>query len=196
MTVVEIYPPQIKVLRLCREAPQDSTAGQLHARIEVSAGETVKDLCTKVANAVKIGQTLDTPYRVWRPTTMPEEWSSIDFPASSLQEASAKVIDESNEKLSTLNIEVDDAFVVEFKQADGWLVDATEKKQTGSEAPKPIFKSQDAFFNRLLTSAGSKTSPKTESSFSSGFSAAKSPFSLNKSYSKSLEPGALGLGNM
>jgi ubiquitin carboxyl-terminal hydrolase 4/11 len=196
MTVIEIYPPQIKVLRLCREAPQDSTAGLLHPRIEVSAGETVKDLCTKVANAVKIGKTLDTPYRVWRPTTLPEEWSNIEFPASSLQESFAKVIDESDDKLSTLNIEVDDAFVVEFKQADGWLVDATDKKEPGSEAPKPIFKSQDAFFNRLLSSAGSKTSAKTESSFSSGYGAVKSPFSMNKSYSKSLEPGALGLGNM
>ncbi|KAH6915962.1 ubiquitin-specific protease [Coprinopsis sp. MPI-PUGE-AT-0042] len=196
MTVVELYPPQIKVLRLCREAPQDSTAGQLHPRIEVSAGETVKDLCTKVANAVKIGQTLDTPYRVWRPTTIPEDWKSIDFPATSLKEADAKIIDESDEKLSTLNIEVDDAFVVEFKQANGWLVDATDKKEPGSEAPKPLFKSQDAFFNRFMTTVGSKTPAKTESTFSSGFNAAKTPFSLNKSYSKSLEPGALGLGNM
>lgn len=195
---LEVYPPQIKVMRLSKDPPG---VGFPHPIISVSMGDTVKDLCTKVADAVKTDETVDTPYRVWKPTNPSDDWRSIDLPLSVLPEADAKVIDESAQTLGDQNIESGDLFIVEFKQPDGWLVDTNApKKPLAIEAPPPLFNSKDNFFNRFGASSSSKATTKTSSEFSTSLETrpTASSFSLKNNYntSRTLEPGTLGLGNM
>ncbi|KAG2011841.1 ubiquitin-specific protease [Coprinopsis cinerea AmutBmut pab1-1] len=197
-TVLELYPAEIKVFRLSRDSAEKAAAGPHYPTIQVSMGDTLKDLCTRVADAVKIDPTVDTPYRVWRPTAVPDDWRSIDFPTSSLEDADAKVIDESPHLLENQNIMSGDAFIVEFKQPDGWLIDtqaAAKKPVAAIEPPPPLFDSKNSFFNRLGTSSSTVATTKASTELSTAFT--KPTISINKSsFTKTLEPGTLGLGNM
>jgi ubiquitin carboxyl-terminal hydrolase 4/11/15 len=111
----------------------------------------------------------------------------------------AKILDESDKTLEAEGVELDDAFVVEFRQPDGWIAETARSPL----APAPLFNSNNDFFHRISTTfnpASSITDSKGNYYNASGSSISKPSVSLNlstnKTFMKTLEPGTLGLGNM
>jgi ubiquitin carboxyl-terminal hydrolase 4/11/15 len=111
----------------------------------------------------------------------------------------AKILDASDKTLEEAGIELDDAFVVEFKQSDGWIAEAPRSILQ----PAPVFNSDEGFFNRMSTTLSPVSSVTSYSGGyfnGSGTSVSKPSVALtlsnNKSFMKTLEPGTLGLGNM
>ncbi|RXW21669.1 hypothetical protein EST38_g4184 [Candolleomyces aberdarensis] len=196
-TYLELHPPSIKVLRLASDAPTNLALGPPYPVIQVSIGDSVKDLCDKVANAVKPNATLHIPYRVWKVEHSPEDWRTLEFPTEKLKDLQPEIVEESLMRLEDKGVENGDLYIVEFKQSNGWLVDpdSLKKPLLAIEAPQPVFDSNNSFFNRFPAVAPSTSLTKTTTDFFSGFGS-KATASFSKSYNKPLEPGKLGLGNM
>ena len=178
-----------------------------HPSIEISAGENISDLCAKLANAIAPGTETQSPYRIWRINLTSEDNDVINFLASQLSTSEASIIEESTKTLEEEGIESGDAFIVEFKQASGWVVDLPKATQKAaiSESSRPLFNSSENFFNKLSSSL-SPVSTSTQaykptfydglsSTASKGASTALTVVS-NKGLAKKLEAGTIGLGNM
>jgi len=138
----------------------------------------------------------DLPYRIWKIGIALDESQEIEYPASQLPMSDAKILDASDNTLEEECVESDDAFVVEFKQPDGWIAEAPRPLLQ----PAPIFNSDEGFFNKMTN-----TLPVSSTSYKGGYfnapgtSVSKPSVALtlsNKTYMKALEPGTLGLGNM
>jgi len=166
-----------------------------HQWITISAGVTVTKLCSALSKCVAL-TAQDLPYRIWRIGIALNESQEIEYPASQLPMSDAKILDASDNNLEEECVESDDAFVVEFKQPDGWIAEAPRSFLQ----PAPVFNSDDGFFNRMTT-----TLPVSSTSYKGGYfntpgtSVSKPSVALtlsNKTFVKTLEPGTLGLGNM
>jgi len=198
---IEMQPLRLKVFKLVRGSVD--AASPPHPWITISAGETIATLCTKVSAAVA-PENSSVPYRVWKIGIALEDSAQTEFLDSQLPNSDAKIVDESEKTLEADSIESDDAFVVEFKQPDGWIAEAPRAIQqpTAIEGPRPLFGSNDGFFDKLSTSLSPSTSTTSTRAgfynFSSSGSKAFSSLTVgnNKGLMKTLEPGTLGLGNM
>ena len=199
---IELRPLRLKVFRLVKAyVDRDSTP---HPYLTISAGETISSLCSKLAAAASPDGQTSSPYRIW---SLPSDDSTrTEFLGSQLPLSQAKIIEESEQTLEEKELESGDAFVVEFKLSDGWIVEVPKAAPLAIEPPQPIFQSNDGFFNKM-----SSTLPSTSSivpykstlynAFSITSSSSRSSTSTavtlpGKSVSKTMDPGTLGLGNM
>ncbi|KAF8966337.1 hypothetical protein BDZ97DRAFT_1809088 [Flammula alnicola] len=205
LPALELRPLRLKVFRLVKAFTSPSNPP--HRWLTISAGETISDLCTKLAKAVSLGTETQSPYRVWKVGVVSEDQGEIDFLGSQLPTSDAKIVEEGEKTLEEEGVESDDAFVVEFKQADGWIAEPPKaiQKSAAFETPRPLFNSNDGFFNKMSTGiSSSPTAAQTyKPSFYDGFtgSASKTASTAltlpnSKPLTKTLEPGTLGLGNM
>ncbi|KAF9460519.1 hypothetical protein BDZ94DRAFT_1265773 [Collybia nuda] len=192
ITSIELRPPRLKVLRLVKGAE----TSQPFPYITVSSGDTIKTLCTKLAEAVSPNTKMKSSYRIWKIDILRDEWASLEFPAASLLESGGKLLEESDKTLEEEGVELDDAFVVEFEQANGWIADdpkippkppITIAGRPG--VPAPIFKPGGGFFNQMGVNASSSSTTSVTGSSSDW----KTTTSRKE---KVIEPGTLGLGNM
>jgi len=203
LPALELLPLRLKVFKLVKSLGPTNPP---HPWVTISAGETIAELCTKLAAAVSPDKETRSPYRVWNLTTDVDDKSETEVLGSQLPAFGAKIIEESEKTLEEHGIESDDTFAVEFKQPDGWIADAPKADQTkvfALESPRPLFNSNDAFFNRMSplssqrpadTYVGMGLYDRLTSSTSRSPSTAVTVG--NKSLMKTLEPGTLGLGNM
>jgi len=203
LPALELLPLRLKVFRLVKSLGSTNSS---HPWVTISAGETIGELCTKLADAVSPDKETKSPYRVWNLKADLDDRTETEFLGSQLPTSDAKIVEESDKSLEEDGIVSDDAFVVEFKQPDGWIADAPKAVQTGVvalENSQPLFNSREGFFNRMSTlspqrSANSYTrtvfSDRLTNSASRSTSTAMTV--VNKSFMKKLEPGTLGLGNM
>ena len=204
LPALELRPLRLKVFNLVKALPNSNTP---HPSIEISAGENISDLCAKLSNAIAPGTETQSPYRIWRINLTSEDNDVINFLASQLSTSEASIIEESTKTLEEEGIESGDAFIVEFKQASGWVVDLPKATQKAaiSESSRPLFNSSENFFNKLSSSL-SPVSTSTQaykptfydglsSTASKGASTALTVVS-NKGLAKKLEAGTIGLGNM
>ncbi|KAF5338375.1 hypothetical protein D9611_012466 [Ephemerocybe angulata] len=195
-THLEVYPLNFKVYRLVADSPTNLSLGPPGPTIEASISDSVKTLCTRLAEAVKPeGTTLNTPYRVWK-LEFDDDWRTIEFPVDKVKNTEAECVEESEQSLEDYIVDSGEAFAVEFKGSGGWLLDLETMKEAppAIEGPLPLFKSQDGFFNRMGNSSSTTATTKTSNDFYSGFGS--KALSNGKAYTKQLEPGTLGLGNM
>lgn len=196
---LELRPLKLAVYRLGTDAPMNLAVGPPYPVIEASISDTVKALSTKLADAVRPNDaTAATPYRIYKlaETLSDESWRSIDFPLQKLKESSPTIFESSESRLENADVENNECFVVEFKEAGGWPVDLDNPK--GPLAIEgPIFNSNEGFFARYGKASPSlptvKMSNDSYTPFSSRFTTS---LTNNKTYNKPLEPGTLGLGNM
>ncbi|KAF8159509.1 hypothetical protein B0H34DRAFT_654719 [Crassisporium funariophilum] len=202
LPALELRPLRLKVFRLVKS--HLDPARTAHPWITISAGETISTLCSTLASATSSDGQTGTPYRVWKVDVPPDDVAQIEFLGSQLPNSEGKIIEESTKTLEEESVESDDAFVVEFKQPDGWIVEAPKavQKPLAIEGPRPLFNSNDGFFNKMSTtfSPASSTSG-YRSNLYNGFSSSGSKSTAitsigSKISSKTVEPGTLGLGNM
>jgi len=192
---LELYPLRLKVFRLVKSSAEG--ANTPHLWVTISAGESITVLCSKLLHVVA-WTSEDVPYRVWKIGT--NDSDGIEYLASQLSISDAKIIDASDKTLEEDGIDSDDAFVVEFKQSDGWIAEAPK----AILQPAPLFNSADGFFNRMsyTFSPSSSSLPynnifnTSEISSSKTASVSLTLSNNNKNFTKALEPGSLGLGNM
>lgn len=158
----------------------------------------MKTLCTKVADAVRpTDVSKDTPYRVWKLEfdLIDIDWRSLEYPAERVTDMSITPVEESEETLEIRGVSSGDTYGVEFKGPNGWLVGATTvaNEPDTVEGPGPLFNSSDGFFNRFGKSS-SVAATTTTNDYSSNYGSKS--YSSAKTYTKTLVPGTLGLGNM
>lgn len=200
---LELLPLRLKVFKLVKSL---GSTNPPHPWVTISAGETIAELCTKLAHAISPDTDTTSPYRVWNLTADVDDKTETEFLVSRLPASNAKIIEGSDKTLEEHGIESDDTFVVEFKQPDGWIVDAPKADQTKAVALenfRPLFNSNEGFFNRMSPLSSQRSA---DSYGGMGLydrltsSASRSPSTAvtvgNKSLMKTLEPGTLGLGNM
>lgn len=198
---IELRPLRLKVFRLVKAyVDHESTP---HPYLTISAGETISALCSKLATTASTDGQISSPYRVW--SLPPDDSTRTEFLGSQLPLSNAKIIEENEKTLEEQGLESDDAFVVEFKQLDGWIVEAPKVVPFGIESPPPLFQSTDGFFNKMSStrSSTSSTVPYKSTLYnafpSSGSRSASTAVTFSNkgiSNSKTMEPGTLGLGNM
>jgi ubiquitin carboxyl-terminal hydrolase 4/11/15 len=198
---LELHPLRFKVLPLTQPRSASRVTDPACKWVTISSGETMAMLCTTVAEAVRSTEPTTTPYRVWRVDSSDEGWEWNVFPAERVYPARGKIIEESTKSVEEEGLELEDSFVVEFKQLDGWILDAKGTPQQQQQLPTvslPLFKSSDGFFNRMGTPSSKS---RTTDSFSVPKTSPSKPLStvplLNNSRNmRNLEPGTLGLSNM
>ena len=195
---IELRPLRLNVFRLVKAyVDHESTP---HPYLTISAGETISTLCSQLAVTASLYGQTSSPYRIW---SLPSNDSTrTELLGSQLPLSNAKIVEESEKTLEEKEVESDDAFVVEFKQSDGWIVEAP-KVVLAIEAPPPIFHSTDGFFNKMSStrSSTSSTVPYKSTLYNAFASSASRSSSTvvtfpSKSVSKAMDPGTLGLGNM
>jgi ubiquitin carboxyl-terminal hydrolase 4/11/15 len=195
---------RLKVFRLVKSL---GSTNPPHPWVTISTGETIGELCTKLADAVSPVKGTKSPYRVWNLKADLDDRTETEFLGSQLPASDAKIVEESDKSLEEDGIESDDAFVVEFKQPDGWIADAPKAVQTRVgpiENLLPLFNSNEGFFNRMSPLSPQRSAdsyPRTvfyDRPTSSAFRSTSTAMTVvgNKSLIKTLEPGTLGLGNM
>lgn len=163
-----------------------------HPWITISAGQTVTALCSALSKCVAT-TAQDLPYRIWKMGIAISDSQEIEYPVSQLSMSDAKILEASDKTLEEEGVESDDAFIVEFKQSDGWVAE----NPRSFLQPAPVFNSDDGFFNKMSSTVSSTTAHKTSYFNASGSSLSKPSLALTPSnIMKSLEPGTLGLGNM
>ncbi|KAG6832675.1 hypothetical protein H0H87_000857 [Tephrocybe sp. NHM501043] len=191
---LELWPPSVKVFRLAKTKSDFPT----FVYISVSAGETVKTFNRLLAARAAQQSQKDAAFRVWKIAPVDEDWKSMNFPLSMLQDANGKILEDSADKTAEdEGIISDDCFVVEFKDESGWPSDsALPPPPTVTGAPPPLFNSKDGFFDRMskaTTPSATALTSVTRGDNSYGFS---TPSWKSTAKDKPLEPGILGLGNM
>jgi ubiquitin carboxyl-terminal hydrolase 4/11/15 len=191
--VIELHPLRLKVFRLVRASSEG--ANTPHPWITISSGVTVTTLCSALSKCVAV-TAHDVPYRIWKIGVALNDSQEIEYLASQLPLSDAKILDASDKTLEEEGLELDDAFVVEFKQPDGWIAEAPRSLLQ----PAPVFNSDEGFFNKMTTTLPvSSTAFKSSYFDAPGTSVSKPSVALtlsNKTFMKTLEPGTLGLGNM
>jgi ubiquitin carboxyl-terminal hydrolase 4/11/15 len=189
---IELRPLRLKVFRLVK-AYVDHEATP-HPYLTISAGETISTLCSQLAATASLFGQTSSPYRIW---SLPSVDSTrTEFLGSQLSLSNAKIIEESEKTLEEKELESDDAFVVEFKQSDGWIAEAPKAIPLAIEAPPPLFHSNDGFFNKMSSTVPYKSTLYNASTSSGSRSASTAITFSNKGTPKATEPGTLGLGNM
>lgn len=165
----------------------------------MSSSDTIKMLNANLATAVAHEPKAQPPSRVWKIEPVDDDWTSVDFPTNMIRTQNGKLLPDSDKTLEEELIESGDYFVVEFKEADGWVTDTQEDVQPPPitvagrpGVPAPLFNSGQGFFDRMGKGSTSSTSLTKSDNF----------FSLTPSWKKTstqeknVEPGTLGLGNM
>ncbi len=184
---LELYPPRLRVLRMAstntilviNDAPS-------HPYVTLSEADSITTLIQRLTKAVAPDPdaALTPPALVWKVDPSGDDFNYPEYPLSEFNVANSKSITPSDATLADEAIESEDAFVVEFQQADGsW---ASKSIQT------PVFSSGGGFFNRMSSSSSNVVTTRTSSVDTyTGSSLFKSPIKA-----KAIEPGTLGLGNM
>ncbi|KAF8906237.1 hypothetical protein CPB84DRAFT_1844494 [Gymnopilus junonius] len=198
LPAIEFHPLRLKVFRLVKSSADQSSTP--HEWLTISAGETISRLCTDLASKVA-PDTEIRPYRVWTPGMSFEDVAEVEICGSQLLTSDAKIVEESDKTLEEEGVELDDPFIVEFKQPDGWIVELPKPVQTITTfEPRPLFNSSDGFFNKMSTnhvSATPSVSLYKPTGIYNSFKTTSTALALaNKSITKTLESGTLGLGNM
>ncbi|KAF9563070.1 cysteine proteinase [Agrocybe pediades] len=197
---LELRPLRLKAYKLVLEISDSSIQ---HHWLTISAGETISKLCAELAITIPKPATAPGPFRIWRINSTLEDTTELEFPSSRLSNLDVKVVEESDKTLEEEGVESDDVFVVEYKTLNGWLMEIPKPvpQSTGFtfENPRPLFDSNDNFFNKMSNSFTSPTKATTAVFQGLGSPPSKPSTALtlpNKSIAKSIEPGTLGLGNM
>jgi ubiquitin carboxyl-terminal hydrolase 4/11/15 len=192
-TSLELRPPRLKALRLGQDA---NSKEMCFSYLTLSSGDTIKALCAKLVEAVAPDPEAKKSYRVWKIDNLEDDWAALEMTSSKLQSSGGKLLEEFDKTLEEADVESNDAFVVEFKQPNGWVVadskplpkpPITIAGRPG--VPAPLFKSNEGFFNRM----GNNASSSATSSFTKVSDDWKTPMARKE---KIVEPGTLGLGNM
>ncbi|KAF9482583.1 cysteine proteinase [Pholiota conissans] len=201
---LELRPLRLKSFRLVKAFT--STSNPPHPWVQISAGETISTLCGKLADSISPGSETRSPYRIWRIAEISEDQGETDFLGSQLLLSEGRIVEESTKTLEEEGIESDDAFVVEFKQANGWIVQApkTPQKLTVVESSRPLFNSNEGFFNKMsatITPVTTTTATYKPSVYdgltTTTLKSTSSALALaSKASAKIIEVGTLGLGNM
>ncbi|GLB43409.1 putative peptidase C19 family protein [Lyophyllum shimeji] len=198
-TSLELRPPTLKVFRLAT-AKSD---GSFYRSTTISAGESVKALNAHLASVVAPMPETQEPFRVWKVDSVESDWTSLEYPTSMLSTSGGKILEPSDKTLEEEGINSDDCFVVEFKDASGWIAEAppsvppppiTNVGRPGALAP--LFNSKDGFFNRMSKPSTSSTSTAVTTKGDSFSNSLSTPSWKTANKDKALEPGTLGLGNM
>ena len=194
---IELRPLRLKVFRLVKAYIDHENTS--HPWVIISAGETISTLCSQLAAAASPDGQTSSPYRIW--SLRSDDSIRAEFLGSQLPLSDAKIIEESEKTLEEQELESDDAFVVEFKQSDGWIVEAPKAVPLAIEAP--LFQSTDGFFNKMSSTRSStssavpyKSTPYNTFSSSGSRSSSTAVTFSGKNISKPMDPGTLGLGNM
>ncbi|KAJ7714742.1 hypothetical protein B0H16DRAFT_1617898 [Mycena metata] len=195
---VELYPLRMTVMRMVRTR---STVPDDAASLAISAAETVFDFTKALAARVRPNDAPEnTPFRVWKVDAPPTlGFESDEFLADDLSTYECQVVDGSTSSLEEASFQQGDAFVVEFKSTDGWLVETATPLPPLETAitltpNAPLFPSSEGFFAKMGNQRSASSPKTTTSPFFGPFG--RSNASSSSSASKSLEPGTLGLGNM
>ncbi|KAJ7068863.1 hypothetical protein B0H15DRAFT_871868, partial [Mycena belliarum] len=198
-TTIELYPLRVNVMRLTRNRSEDETDPPF---ITISCAESVLSLTAALAKRVRpIGVEESGPFRVWKAVAAPlSGFTSQELPIEDMTSCQCEIVDGTSKSLEESGVMSGDNYVVEFKEAlAGWLVDSPPPLEPAATIPQnaPLFKSGDGFFARMnnnnqRSSSQASTSPRNTSPFSSFTRGSLA----GSSYSKPLEPGTLGLGNM
>ncbi|KAF9054527.1 hypothetical protein BJ165DRAFT_1439580 [Panaeolus papilionaceus] len=192
---VDLHPSQFKVYSLVNDLPSGEE-NRPHATITLSGGETLNTLCSELAKAIR-QDPAGSPYRVWKVDSILPD-SSLHVTWSQMKEWSPKIVDSDPKIIEDENFQSGDAFIVEFKQSEGWIADAQSLNTATIEEPAPIFNSSQGFFNSFNSKPyGPATPPRpSTTNFLSNRNPTTAISTGSGSISKSLEPGTLGLGNM
>ena len=201
---IELRPLRLKVFRLVKAYVDQENC---HPYLTISAGETISTLCSQLAAAVSPDGQISSPYRIWGLPSPSDDSTRIEVLGSHIPLSHARIIEESEQTLEEKELESDDAFVVEFKQSDGWIVEVSKAAPLAIEAPPPVFNSTDGFFNKMSsTRSSTSTTVPYKSVLYNAFSITGSSSSSRtsstavtlpgKGISKGIDPGTLGLGNM
>uniref|UniRef100_A0A8H8CI78 ubiquitinyl hydrolase 1 n=1 Tax=Psilocybe cubensis TaxID=181762 RepID=A0A8H8CI78_PSICU len=153
---LELRPLILKVYRL---VASPGTTHLPHHLLTISAGETISHLCSELASKVSSNGEVHRPYRVWQGGVRGEQ-TEVDITPSQLLTSDAKIVEESEKTLEEEGIESDDVFIVEFKSADGWVVEVPKfaEKFSAIETPRPLFNSSEGFFNKMSNTLSPATS--------------------------------------
>ncbi|KAJ3861043.1 cysteine proteinase [Lentinula novae-zelandiae] len=202
---VELHPPKFYIFRLTKEDEDDETyisspsETSLPATITLSAHATLKDLHRESVSILHTGIASNLPQsRLWRLNESSASHLSRQLPVSKF--SAIELLDITINGSKTLEealFQSQDSFALEFQDITTreWLV-KTEIEET---TPEPLFKSNDAFFNRM---SGASSSSLFSNSQSNGDARAEVNEKLSvvskkeKPKEKWIEPGTLGLGNM
>ncbi|KAF9006082.1 hypothetical protein BDQ17DRAFT_1277689 [Cyathus striatus] len=199
---VEYHPPRFKVFTLTTSSFNVDTPTSNALFITLSSMETIQTLCTRLADAVSPNTVAKhPPFRVWKLVTGHESWTYAEYPVDQLKAAEAKIIDASDKTIGEEDMLSNDAFAIEFKQAEGWMVKNPEQ-ESSLTASEPLFASGKGFFDKMNVSTVSPPSTSfTTASSMYGRSSSNKVASLaltmgSRNAARPLEPGTLGLANM
>lgn len=202
---MELHPPKFYIFRLTKEDEVDEayisspSETSLPATITLSAHATLKDLHRESVSILHTGIASNLPQsRLWRLNESSASHLSRQLPVSKF--SAIELLDITINGSKTLEealFQSQDSFALEFQDITTreWLV-KTEIEET---TPEPLFKSNDAFFNRM---SGASSSSLFSNSQSNGDVRAEVNEKLSvvskkeKPKEKWIEPGTLGLGNM
>ncbi|KAF8659816.1 hypothetical protein AX16_001701 [Volvariella volvacea WC 439] len=207
---LELYPPTFGVARLLpKDAKPQTVDDSSPKRLTISAGENVSNLCIKLAQVFS-EHDYRGMYRVWSIPSSDDQPTSHEITYETMIGIQGVYVQQSSKTIEEAGFQSGDTFVVEFEQADGWIlppvvpIPGQSAPSLGSSlAPAPLFNSSEGFFNQLQTNLSSPTARKTAkveihrpfdspSSITTG-----SSFSFgNRAATRVIEPGTLGLGNM
>lgn len=184
---------------MTKEAVLPTIDGPSHPYVTVSCRDTMSALCAKLKDAVSPTRPEDPlEYRVWRIEPAGDDFNHPEFPASELATSEPKLLDPDDTPVEDKSIISNDAFVVEFRGATGWLVDAVTFALTSKlsiAAPKPLFPSSESFFNRMETPSNAYKAT-TRNIFSSGSNKPNNLFNSARTSQRPVEPGTIGLVNL
>ncbi|KAF8825785.1 hypothetical protein HHX47_DHR6000382 [Lentinula edodes] len=202
---VELHPPKFYIFRLTKEDEIDEayisspSETSLPATITLSAHATLKDLHRESVSILHTGIASNLPQsRLWRLNESSASHLSRQLPMSKF--SAIELLDTTINGSKTLEealFQSQDSFALEFQDITTreWLV----KSEIEETTPEPLFKSNDAFFNRM---SGASSSSLFSNSQSNGDARAEVNEKLSvvskkeKPKEKWIEPGTLGLGNM
>lgn len=197
LPALELRPLRLRVFRVVKS--MSGVPHTSHPFLTISAGETLSKLCAELAKLSSEDGEPCTPYRIWKAGEGFEDERGIEVAASKVPSCDAKIVEEGDKTLEEAGVESDDAFIVEFKQPEGWIVEVPKsvQKSAAIEGPRPLFNSNEGFFNKMSTNFTPSTSVNLYGGLGSSSKLPSTSLALtNKPIGKTLEPGTLGLGNM
>ncbi|KAF9071565.1 hypothetical protein BDP27DRAFT_1321959 [Rhodocollybia butyracea] len=198
---IELYPPKFHIYRVVKDEPNE-TEGPF--TISLSAHSSLKDLGRNAA-VVHDGSAYSLPqYRVWRLTDSfshpTRDITTAKFMSVAMN-AQPVNIDDDEETLEEASFQSEDAFAVEFQDPTTLEWTMTKDPQAAIE---PLFKANDAFFNRMSGASTSSLFSTSSTSKVNGDAKAEVDKKLSTVAKKEkvkvkenwIEPGTLGLGNI
>jgi|ERR1700722_2104275 len=197
---LELHTLHLKVFRL---SDGFGSANLPYSFVLLSSQDSVKTLCKHIVDAFPSHAHL--PHRIWMIEA--DDLDGLNYPWSRLYTHGAEMVRGSDITIEEQRIQASDAFIVEFKQGNDWVVDASKvqgkKLPLQADVPPPLFSIETDFFNRL-TKSTSSTASKVATAAGDFVSKlpSHSPFmrsvalGSSTSHGRPQEPGTLGLGNM